>query len=95
MHMRIGIAFGLGLVLAAAAAQAQYTNDVVKIGVLTDMNGVYSALAGPGSVKAAEMAVEDFTKTHKELAGKVQVVGADHQNKADIATNKASEMYDR
>lgn len=93
--MRIGIALASVAALAAGAARAQYSNDVIKVGVLTDMNGVYSAIGGPGSVKAAEMAADDFMKAHKEFAGKVQVVGVDHQNKADIASNKASEMFDR
>ncbi len=93
--MRFGTILASVLAFAAGAAHAQYSNDVIKIGVLTDLNGVYSALAGPGSVKAAEMAAEDFMKAHKQFAGKVQVIGVDHQNKADIATNKASEMYDR
>jgi branched-chain amino acid transport system substrate-binding protein len=90
--LRIAAAILLG---APAAFAQQMSGGGVKIGVLTDMNGVYSALSGAGSVKAAEMAVEDFTKANKEFAGKVTVVSADHQNKPDVATNKANEMYDR
>jgi branched-chain amino acid transport system substrate-binding protein len=85
----------LAVLLLAAPASAQLSGGKVKIGVLTDMNGVYSALAGPGSVKAAQMAVDDFVKKHPDYAGKVEVVVADHQNKADVATNKASEMIER
>ena len=46
----------LAALLLAASASAQLSGDKIKVGVLTDMNGVYSALAGPGSVKAAQMA---------------------------------------
>src|SRR5205085_10581396 len=81
--------------LAATAAGAQYGGGGIKLGLLTDMNGVYSAISGPGSVKAAEMAAADFMKANKDFAGKVTVTAVDHQNKADIASNKASEMFDR
>ena len=83
------------LLLAVPAGAQQLSGDKVKVGVLTDMNGVYSALAGPGSVKAAEMAAAAFMKKHPEYAGKVEVVGVDHQNKPDVATNKALEMIER
>jgi branched-chain amino acid transport system substrate-binding protein len=83
------------LLLVASTASAQLSGDKIKVGVLTDMNGVYSALAGPGSVKAAQMAAEAFMKRHPEYAGKVEVSSADHQNKADVATNKALEMIER
>ncbi len=85
----------LAALLLAVPAGAQLSGDKVKVGVLTDMNGVYSALAGPGSVKAAEMAAAAFMKRHPEYAGKVEVMGADHQGKADVATNKALEMIER
>ncbi|SEJ48074.1 amino acid/amide ABC transporter substrate-binding protein, HAAT family (TC 3.A.1.4.-) [Deinococcus reticulitermitis] len=82
--------------LALGAAQAQKLSDnTIKIGVLTDLSGVYSEITGQGSVKAAQMAAADFMKANKSYAGKVQVVGVDHQNKADVAANKASEMIDR
>lgn len=83
------------LLLAIPAGAQQLSGDKVKVGVLTDLNGVYSALAGPGSVKAAEMAAAAFMKKHPEYAGKVEVMGVDHQNKADVATNKALEMVER
>jgi branched-chain amino acid transport system substrate-binding protein len=78
---------------AALPAQAQVSNDVVKIGVLTDLSGTYSDLAGPGSVLAVKMAVEDFGG--KVLGKPIEVVSADHQNKGDIAANKAREWFDR
>ncbi|THF67849.1 ABC transporter substrate-binding protein [Deinococcus sp. Arct2-2] len=88
-----------GLILsplgAASAQSLKLSNDLIKIGVLTDLSGVYSELSGQGSVKAAQMAAEDFMAKNKSFAGKVQVIGVDHQNKADVASNKAAEMIDR
>jgi len=79
---------------AATAAQAQISGDVVKIGILTDMAGPYSGMGGAGSVVAAKMAVEDCLQADcKGL--KIEVVSADHQNKADIAATKAREWLDR
>lgn len=80
------------MMLLAAPAVAQVSDNVVKIGVLTDMSGTYSDLAGPGTVVATEMAVEDFGG--KVLDMPIVVVSADHQNKADIAANKAREWGD-
>ncbi len=78
---------------AAGAASAQISDDVVRIGVLTDKSGVYSAVGGAGAVIAAEMAVEDFGG---EVAGApIEVVSADHQNKPDIAASTAREWIDR
>jgi len=68
--------------LIAGAAQAQTS---VKIGVMNDMSGLYADLTGPGSVVAARMAVEDFGAAAKGL--KVEILGADHQNKPDIGSN--------
>ena len=84
---------GAATLAFALAAQAQVSNDVVKIGVLTDLSGPYSDLAGPGSVLAVKMAVEDFGG--KVLGKPIEVVSADHQNKGDIAANKAREWIDR
>ena len=79
-------------ILAGGAAAQGFQNDGVKIGVLTDMSGTYSDIAGQGSVVAAEMAIEDFGK---QLNGKtVEVVSADHQNKADISSATARQWYD-
>ncbi|RTL58132.1 MAG: ABC transporter substrate-binding protein [Rhodocyclaceae bacterium] len=79
---------------ATGAAQAQVSDNVVRIGVLTDMSGAYSDLAGQGTVVAANMAVEDFIAKQKPNF-KIEVVSADHQNKGDIASNKAREWFDR
>ncbi|NEX63685.1 ABC transporter substrate-binding protein [Noviherbaspirillum galbum] len=78
--------------LPAQAQQGKISDDVVKIGVLTDMSGLYSDLSGEGSVVAARMAVEDFGG--KVLGKPVEVIFADHQNKSDIAASKAREWFD-
>lgn len=79
-------------ILAGGAAAQGFQNDGVKIGVLTDMSGTYSDIAGQGSVVAAQMAIEDFGK---QINGKtVEVVSADHQNKADISSATARQWYD-
>jgi len=82
-------ALGLG----ATTAQAQISDGVVKIGVLTDMSGVYADLSGPGSLAAAKMAVEDFQKSNKPNF-KIEVVSADHQNKPDVGSAIARTWYD-
>ena len=77
----------------AAPAMAQISDNVVRIGVLTDLSGTYSDLTGAGAVYATEMAVADFIA--KEKPGfKIEIVSADHQNKADIAANKAREWFE-
>ncbi|MEW5423702.1 ABC transporter substrate-binding protein [Amorphus sp. 3PC139-8] len=89
---------GLGvatLALAAAPALAQdgVSDDVVKIGVLGDMSGVYSTgFSGEGAVAAVKMAVEDFGGT--VLGKKIEVISADHQNKADVASATARQWID-
>lgn len=80
------------LALTAIANAAPISNGVVKIGVLTDMSGVYSAIGGKGSVVAAKMAVADFGG--KVLGKPIKVIFADHQNKPDIASTKAREWAD-
>jgi len=85
----------LALALAlAGAAQAQIADGVVKVGVLTDMSGTYSDLSGQGAVVATQMAIDDFVAQDKP-SFKVEMVYADHQNKGDIAANKAREWFER
>jgi len=79
------------LICTVAVAQAQ-DDDVVKIGVLNDMSGLYSDLAGAGSVAAAKLAVEDFNPAAHGM--KVEVVSGDHQNKPDIGASIARQWYD-
>ncbi len=80
-------------VSAANAQQGKLSDDVVKIGVLTDMSGVYAEYGGPGAVMAAKMAVEDFGG--KMFGKEIQVISADHQNKPDIAKNVTLQWFDR
>jgi branched-chain amino acid transport system substrate-binding protein len=82
----------LALALGCGAAEAQYTDDTIKIGVMNDMSGTYSDLSGQGSVLAARMAVEDFGAAAKGM--KVQIIGADHQNKPDVGSNVARSWID-
>lgn len=94
MKKAISIACTAALATLSAGAQAQVSGGVVKIGVLTDLSGTYSDLAGSGAVLATKMAVEDFIAKEKPDF-KIEVVSADHQNKADIASNKAREWFER
>lgn len=87
----LSVAASLALSLASVA-HAQVSADVVKVGLLIDMSGSYSDLAGPGSVVAGRMAVEDFGG--KVLGKPIELVVADSQNKADIASTKAREWFD-
>ena len=82
----------LPMQLAAAAADAQISDDVVKIGVLTDLNGPASTPTGQGSVTAAQMAVDDFGKT--VLGKPIVVISGDHQLKPDIGAGLARRWYD-
>ena len=80
------------VVCSSSLARAQISDDVVKIGVLTDLSGPASTATGPGSVAAAQMAVEDFGG--KVLGKPITVISADHQIKPDIAAGIASRWYD-
>ena len=83
---------GILILFGTTAAVAQVSDGVVKIGVLTDMTGAYSDLAGPGSVIAAQMAAEDFGG--KVLGKPIVIISADHQNKADVASGIARKWFD-
>lgn len=74
----------------AGSAQAQVS---VKLGILNDMSGLYADISGPGSVVAAKMAAEDFKAAEKGI--KVEVIGADHQNKPDVGSSIARQWYDQ
>jgi branched-chain amino acid transport system substrate-binding protein len=82
----------LALALGCGSAQAQYTDGTIKIGVMNDMSGTYADLSGQGSVIAARMAVEDFGAAAKGM--KVEILGADHQNKPDIGSNVVRQWID-
>jgi branched-chain amino acid transport system substrate-binding protein len=81
-----------GALLSSTGASAQISDDIVKIGVLTDMNGPASTPTGQGSVTAAQMAVDDFGGT--VLGKPVTVIVGDHQLKADVGAGLARRWYD-
>src|SRR5260221_935190 len=86
IHMKRLITLAaLAITFGCGSAQAQYTDGAIKIGVMNDMSGTYSDLSGQGSVIAARMAVEDFGAAAKGM--KVEILGADHQNKPDVGSN--------
>jgi len=82
----------VALGFAASGAHAQVSDGVIKIGVLNDMSSLYADIAGPGSVVAARMAVEDFGASKKAM--KVEIISADHQNKPDVGSAIARQWYD-
>ncbi len=81
------------LALGAGSAAAEISEGVVKVGVINDQSSLYADLAGPGSVLAARMAVEDFNAAAKGL--KIEILSADHQNKADVASNIVRQWIER
>ena len=92
---RTAIATVSGIVFAVAAsgASAEIKSDAIRIGVLTDMNGVFATAMGPGSVEAARMAAEEFGGA---INGKpIEILQADHQNKPDIASLIARRWFER
>ena len=90
----LALAASLALSGLATSAQAQVSDGAVRIGVLTDLSGVYADVAGKGTVLATQMAIDDFMAREKP-AFKVEIVSADHQNKGDIAANKAREWFEQ
>jgi branched-chain amino acid transport system substrate-binding protein len=92
MLTRRGLQIVAVFVMSAGLAHAQMSDGVVKIGVLNDQSGTYADLAGPGSVVAARMAVDDFGAVKKGM--KVEIVVADHQNKPEVGSSIARQWYD-
>jgi len=90
----IALAASVTLATISAAAHAQVSDNAVKIGLLTDMSGAYSDITGQGTVEATKMAIEDFKAQFKPDFA-IEIIAADHQNKGDIAANKAREWFDR
>jgi branched-chain amino acid transport system substrate-binding protein len=78
--------------LASSSAFAQYTDGVVRIGVMSDMSSLYSDVGGPGSVAAAKLAVADFNAAAKGI--KVEIISGDHQNKPDVGAGLAGSWFD-
>ena len=92
--MKRGVVWVAAFCLAAwtGPASAQLSNDVVKIGVATDMASLYSDINGPGAVVAAQMAIDDFGGS---VSGKkIELITGDIQNKADVAATLAGRWYD-
>ncbi|WP_151634034.1 ABC transporter substrate-binding protein [Noviherbaspirillum aerium] len=90
ISLAVATAFSAGF---AATASAQVSGDVIKIGLLTDMSGVYADVDGPAGAEAVKMAIAD---AGGNINGKkIEFVVADHQNKADIAASKAREWFDQ
>ena len=90
------VALALGALSSTALAQAKpaakISDGVVRIGLILDMSSLYADITGEGSATAARMAVEDFGG--KVLGAPVEVVAADHQNKAEVAATIAREWFD-
>jgi len=86
LALAVAGAFGIG------TANAQFSGNEIKIGVLSDMSSLYTDLAGAGSVVAAKMAVQDSGIEKRGI--KVEIVSADHQNKADVGSAIARRWYD-
>ncbi len=84
-----------GCLLAGGAGAQGVSDDVVRIGVLTDLSGTYSDIGGAGSVAAARLAVRDFSKDGTVLGKRIEVVAGDHQLKPDIAATIARQWFDR
>src|SRR5580698_2931672 len=85
-------ALGTGLAATVLTRRARAERPPIRIGVLTDMAGVYAANTGPGSVVGAQLAVEDFLKTNPDLP--VDVVSADLQLKRDVAMAISGQWLD-
>ena len=86
------VAAAAALISAAGSAQSKVSDNVVRIGVLTDMSGQFSHESGKGAVTAVQMAVEDFGG--KVLGMPIEVISADHLNKPDVALAKVREWFD-
>jgi branched-chain amino acid transport system substrate-binding protein len=98
MKFKSQTALFLGAIALACGAQAQgsgakISDGVVRIGVLTDISGPFMDNVGRGSIAATEIAIEEFGG--KVLGYPIEMVSADHQNKADIASTKTREWFDR
>lgn len=88
----LGLLGASALIALAGAANAQYTDGVIKLGVMNDMSSLYADISGPGALVAARMAVEDFGAAAKGM--KVEIVGADHQNKPDVGAGIVRQWID-
>ncbi|MSP46287.1 MAG: ABC transporter substrate-binding protein [Xanthobacteraceae bacterium] len=85
-------AFAALLMTGTVQSPAQAQQVSVKIGVMSDMSSLYADIAGPGSTAAAKLAIADFAKANPNV--KVELVSADHQNKADVGSGVVNKWYD-
>ena len=85
------VKFAAVLVILLSMPALAEMNGALRIGVLNDMSSVYADFQGPGSVLAAQIAVEDFAKQSKR---KIEVISADHQNKPDVGAGIARRWFD-
>lgn len=92
MGSRLRFCFAAAALAAALPVHAQISDGVVRLGVINDQSGPYSALSGPGSVLAVQMAVEDMKPRLGAI--KVEVLVADHQNKADLGVTIVRKWFD-
>ena len=92
---RTALALAASAVLTGfmAPAYAQISDDTIKIGLITDLSGVYSDVDGNGGAEAVRMAIADMGGAVN--GKKIQFMVADHQNKPDIAASKAREWFDQ
>ncbi|OJX75155.1 ABC transporter substrate-binding protein [Magnetospirillum sp. 64-120] len=90
----VSVGVAAAALMTGLPAWAQMSDGVVKIGVLTDMSGPYSGMGGPGSVAAAQLAIDDCLAA--ECKGmKIELVSADHQNKADVGAATARQWLEQ
>jgi branched-chain amino acid transport system substrate-binding protein len=96
LHMKLKTLAALlmaGFGVAAQPATAAISDDVIRIGIISDMSGVYGDVDGPAGVESIRMAIADLGG---EINGKkIELLTADHQNKADLASSKAREWFDQ
>ena len=90
MNLRLLAACFVAITLWIAAVHAE---TKIKIGVLTDLSGPYSDLAGQGSVIAAQLAAKDFAAANPDF--RIEIISGDHQNKPDVAVSIARQWIDR
>src|ERR1700747_207780 len=91
MRRFLSAILGVALSVAAPAAMAQ-SKPPLKLGGILDMSGLYADITGAGAETAAKMAAEDFGG--EVLGRKIEIIAADHLNKADLAANIARDMLD-
>ena len=91
-HLVAALTLTTGLLLAGGASAQEKLDKVVKVGTLGDQSGLYQDIGGPGSVVAAQMAIEDSGLVAK--GWKIDLISADHQNKPDVAVNIGKQWID-